>query len=68
LPSTAHTYEQHVRLDPAVHRIAGPADDITLFCQDWGGVIGLRIAGDMPERFQPRRRRQHHAADPPARG
>lgn len=25
--------------------------DITLVCQDWGGLIGLRIASEMPERF-----------------
>ncbi len=25
--------------------------DITLVCQDWGGLIGLRIAAEHPERF-----------------
>lgn len=25
--------------------------DITLFCQDWGSLIGLRLAGEHPERF-----------------
>ena len=25
--------------------------DITLFCQDWGSVIGLHVAGVQPERF-----------------
>ncbi len=25
--------------------------DITLFCQDWGSLIGLRLATEMPERF-----------------
>jgi haloalkane dehalogenase len=25
--------------------------DITLFCQDWGGLIGLRLVAMMPERF-----------------
>ena len=24
---------------------------LTLFCQDWGGLIGLRVATDHPERF-----------------
>ena len=24
---------------------------VTLFCQDWGGLIGLRVATDHPERF-----------------
>ena len=26
-------------------------NDITLFCQDWGGLIGLRIATEMDDRF-----------------
>lgn len=26
-------------------------DEITLFCQDWGGLIGLRAAAENPERF-----------------
>ncbi len=26
-------------------------NDITLFCQDWGGLIGLRVVGEHPERF-----------------
>lgn len=25
--------------------------DAVLFCQDWGGLIGLRIVADMPEQF-----------------
>ncbi|MBL8171415.1 MAG: haloalkane dehalogenase [Acidobacteria bacterium] len=25
--------------------------DITLFCQDWGGLIGLRSAAEQPDRF-----------------
>lgn len=25
--------------------------DITLFCQDWGSLIGLRLAAELPERF-----------------
>jgi haloalkane dehalogenase len=25
--------------------------DVTLFCQDWGGLIGLRLVAEMPERF-----------------
>ena len=27
------------------------AKDITLFCQDWGSLIGLRMVAEMPERF-----------------
>jgi haloalkane dehalogenase len=26
-------------------------DDITLFCQDWGGLLGLRLVAQMPDRF-----------------
>jgi haloalkane dehalogenase len=26
-------------------------DGITLVCQDWGGLIGLRVASEMPDRF-----------------
>ncbi|MCU0499969.1 MAG: haloalkane dehalogenase, partial [Anaerolineae bacterium] len=26
-------------------------EQITLVCQDWGGLIGLRVAGEMPDRF-----------------
>jgi haloalkane dehalogenase len=26
-------------------------DHITLVCQDWGGLIGLRIASELPDRF-----------------
>jgi haloalkane dehalogenase len=45
-----YTYERHVGwmsrwltdLDPA---------PVTLFCQDWGGLIGLRLVAAMPERF-----------------
>ncbi|MCB1140321.1 MAG: haloalkane dehalogenase [Leptospiraceae bacterium] len=25
--------------------------DIHLFCQDWGGLLGLRLAGEKPDRF-----------------
>ena len=45
-----HTYERHVTwmtrwldaLDP---------DGVTLFAQDWGGLIGLRVATNDPARF-----------------
>jgi haloalkane dehalogenase len=26
-------------------------ENITLFCQDWGGLIGLRLVAEQPERF-----------------
>ena len=47
---SVHTYAQHIEW---VTRFIEELDlqDITLFCQDWGGLIGLRIVGDHPERF-----------------
>lgn len=45
-----HTYEQHVKWVKAFIHALG-LRDITLFCQDWGGLIGLRIVGDEPELF-----------------
>ena len=31
---------------------ANRLESLTLFCQDWGSLIGLRAAIDMPERFE----------------
>lgn len=31
--------------------IANDLKNITLFCQDWGGTIGLNVVADNPERF-----------------
>lgn len=31
--------------------VAMDLQSITLFCQDWGGTIGLNLVADMPERF-----------------
>jgi len=45
-----YTYERHV----AWMRdwlVANDLRNITLFCQDWGGLIGLRLVAAMPERF-----------------
>ena len=45
-----YTYERHVRWMSdwlAATRLSG----ITLFCQDWGGLIGLRLVAAFPERF-----------------
>ncbi len=47
---TDYTYERHVawmsqwleQMDPK---------GVTLFCQDWGGLIGLRLVAAFPERF-----------------
>ena len=45
-----YTYERHV--DWMTRWLTGRGlTDITLFCQDWGGLIGLRLVAAMPERF-----------------
>ncbi|AXT40614.1 alpha/beta fold hydrolase [Alteromonas sp. BL110] len=45
-----YTYARHViwTKDWFTQVVKGP---VTLFCQDWGGLIGLRLVADMPERF-----------------
>jgi haloalkane dehalogenase len=47
---TDYTYQRFVDW---MHGFLAAADlsDITLVCQDWGGLIGLRLAADQPERF-----------------
>ena len=44
-----HTYEQQVQWNKDFID-ALELDNITLFVQDWGSLIGLRVAGDMPDR------------------
>ena len=55
---------------PAPRRLDGRAGsrrvdlrDATLVGQDWGGLIGLRLVAEHPDRFDRRRRRQHVPAD-----
>jgi len=45
-----HTYQRHVDW---MSSVLSQLDlrDITLVCQDWGGLIGLRLWADMPDRF-----------------
>ena len=47
----AYSYKSHVRW---VRKFitALNLERITLICQDWGGAIGLRILGQVPERFR----------------
>jgi haloalkane dehalogenase len=45
-----YTYERHVAW-MSDWLVANDLRDITLFCQDWGGLIGLRLVAAMPERF-----------------
>ena len=45
-----YTYERHVAWMSA-WLVANDLKGITLFCQDWGGLIGLRLVTAFPERF-----------------
>lgn len=47
---TDYTYERHVQW---MHQWLESLDlkGVTLFCQDWGGLIGLRLVAVLPERF-----------------
>ncbi len=45
-----HTYARHVKWMKAV--LDGlDLQGVTLVCQDWGGLIGLRLAAENPQRF-----------------
>ncbi|PWR21814.1 haloalkane dehalogenase [Zavarzinia compransoris] len=47
---TDYTYERHVAwMSQWLTRL--DLKDVTLFCQDWGGLIGLRLVAAFPERF-----------------
>lgn len=45
-----YTYERHVAWMSA-WLSALDLNDITLLCQDWGGLIGLRLVAAFPDRF-----------------
>ncbi len=45
-----YTYERHVEW-MSDWLVANDLSDITLFCQDWGGLIGLRLVAAFPDRF-----------------
>ena len=45
-----YTYQRHVDwMQSVLDQLA--LDRITLVCQDWGGLIGLRLAAENPDRF-----------------
>src|SRR4051812_31812406 len=45
-----YTYQRHIDwLSAFLDTLA--LQQITLFCQDWGGLLGLRLVGEQPERF-----------------
>src|SRR5580700_11410156 len=46
-----YTYARHVEWTRQLLFDELDLHDITLVCQDWGGLIGLRLVGEHPERF-----------------
>jgi haloalkane dehalogenase len=46
-----HSYARHVEWMRAVAFDVLDLRNVTLFGQDWGGLIGLRLAAEHPERF-----------------
>jgi haloalkane dehalogenase len=47
---TDYTYERHVAW-MSNWLLQMELEDVNLFCQDWGGLIGLRLVAAFPERF-----------------
>jgi haloalkane dehalogenase len=45
-----HTYARHVRWTGDLVAALG-LEQVTLVCQDWGGLIGLRLVAAEPERY-----------------
>ena len=45
-----YSYERHVDW-MSQWFLANNLNDVTLFCQDWGGLIGLRLVAAFPDRF-----------------
>ena len=50
-PRTEYTFARHVEWMTA-WMTGIDLTDVTLVCQDWGGLIGLRLVAAMPERFR----------------
>lgn len=48
---TDYTFARHVEWMTA-WLTSVDLNDVTLVCQDWGGLIGLRLVAAMPERFR----------------
>jgi haloalkane dehalogenase len=51
LARTDHTYERHVEWVRSLLFDHLDLTDVTLFAQDWGGLIGLRVVAENPDRF-----------------
>ena len=48
---TDHTYARHVEWMRAALFDSLELSGLTLVCQDWGGLIGLRLVAEHPDRF-----------------
>ena len=48
---TDYTYARHVEWLRTLLLDELKLSDITLFCQDWGGLTGLRVVAENPDRF-----------------
>jgi len=48
---TDYTYARHVEWMRALLFDTLDLTEVTLVCQDWGGLIGLRLVGENPDRF-----------------
>jgi haloalkane dehalogenase len=49
-PRSEYTYQRHIDwLWEAIEKIG--LDGMTLVCQDWGALLGLRLVGEHPDRF-----------------
>lgn len=46
-----YTYDRHIYWLSQWRDVIVPGD-AGLFCQDWGGLLGLRLVGEQPDRFQ----------------
>lgn len=50
LKQSDHSYQMHIDVMTAFVRELD-LDGVTLFAQDWGGLIGLRVVPEAPDRF-----------------
>ena len=48
---TDYTYARHVEWLRSLVFGALDLQGVTLVCQDWGGLLGLRLVGEHPDRF-----------------
>lgn len=51
-PASKHDYSYFNQVEwMKAWLVANELKNITLFCQDWGSLIGLRMAAELPDRF-----------------